>query len=590
MTVPDIHRGVLENLLDGVLVVGSGGRIETLNPAAERILGLEPGEAVGRGFAELFIARDGFDELSQLILDATAPGADPERRVVEIRRGGEPRSLSVATSYLRTAAGAPGGRAVIAVFSDISELRELRETELRMAKAAEEQHGKLQDAYREIEERNGALAAALRKVRVVQGGGMLLVFGLFLGAGLWTWAPLDLFEGDALFGSRAAAVSVEGDIGAEMRTLKAKHQRVSSSITLKGRLSPWREEDVNSPVDGTVAAVAVEMGQRVEAGQVLLELDLSKLERKYRTDRLKFEKAQERLEELKNWEKSRHMVKARRNFAKSQMSMDSRRSKMRKTRFLFEQGLISAAEFEDAEREFKGQLLDYESATEELAVARAKADEKALAAAELAVANARARMLSAKEEIEENAVRAPFAGTLFPPKRKWKAVVEGSRLRKGDALFRIGDFSRIAASATTDEIDVVKLKTGQKVTVTGNAFPGLKLGGVVDRVSAEADPKQKRKAVFHVSVLLDGIGPAARERMRPGMSAKIRIVTYDNPKALTVPLHAVRRRGGKHWLRVLDPDSGKVAERSVRIGPTTLRRVEIASGLKAGERVVLSGG
>ena len=45
MNAPDIHRDVLDNLLDGVLVVGSGGRIETLNPAAERILGLEPDHA-----------------------------------------------------------------------------------------------------------------------------------------------------------------------------------------------------------------------------------------------------------------------------------------------------------------------------------------------------------------------------------------------------------------------------------------------------------------------------------------------------------------------------------------------------------------
>ena len=52
---------------------------------------------------------------------------------------------------------------MIAVFSDITELRE---TELRMAKAVEEQHRRLQDAYREIETRNEALAAALRKVRV----------------------------------------------------------------------------------------------------------------------------------------------------------------------------------------------------------------------------------------------------------------------------------------------------------------------------------------------------------------------------------------------------------------------------------------
>ena len=74
MTAPDIHREVLGNLEDGVLVVGLGGRIETLNPAAERILGLEAGEAEGRIFAELFIAREGFDDFTQLLIDATTGG------------------------------------------------------------------------------------------------------------------------------------------------------------------------------------------------------------------------------------------------------------------------------------------------------------------------------------------------------------------------------------------------------------------------------------------------------------------------------------------------------------------------------------
>ncbi len=590
MTAPDIHRGVLDNLLDGVLVVATGGRVETLNPAAERILGLGSGEASGRTFAELFLTREGFDDFTQLILDATAERSGPERRVVEVRDGGKARSLSVATSYLRTVRG--GGSvpvAVIAVFSDITELRELRETELRLAKAAEEQHGKLQSAYREIEDRNQALAAALRKVRVVQGFGMVLVIGLFLGAGLWTWRPLDLSTAGSLFGGKAGAALAEPDGGAAPRTLTVKPRGNSSSITLKGRLEPWREKDVASPVEGTVTAVNFRFGDTVAKDQVLVELDLSKLERKYQSRRLASAKAQDKLATLKNWEKSAAMVKARRSFAKAQMNMDSRRGKMRKSRFLFDQGLIAAAEFEDQEREFKSQLLDYESAEEELEAARAKADERAVAAAELAVENARAEMLTAGEVLKENAVRAPFAGTVLPPTKRGKDPVDGATLRKGDPVFRIGDFSRIAAGATADEIDVIKLKAGQKVTVTGNAFPDLKLRGVVDRVSAEADPKQKRKAVFHVSVLLDQLKPAAQARIRPGMSAKLRIVTYDNPKALLVPLDAVRRRGGKHWLRVLG-DDGEVEEREVGIGPTTLRQVEIASGLKAGERVVLQGG
>ena len=145
MTRPNIHRAVLNDLSDGVLVVGLGGRIETLNPAAELILGLASGEARGRVFAELFITREGLDDFTELVIYATSQQSGTERRAVEVRIAGEARSLSVSTSHLRVARGegAPEAVAVIAVFSDITELRELRETELRMAREAQTQHERL---------------------------------------------------------------------------------------------------------------------------------------------------------------------------------------------------------------------------------------------------------------------------------------------------------------------------------------------------------------------------------------------------------------------------------------------------------------
>lgn len=249
MTGADVHRGVLGSLLDGVLVVRAGGRIETLNPTAKCILGLEPGEADGGGFAELFVAREGLDQFTELVLGATAQEAEPGRHVIEIEGAGGTRSLSVATSYMRPAGGdgASGQAAVVAVFSDITEIRDLRETELRLAKAAEEQHTRLQDAYREIEDRNAAVAAALRKMRVAQGSDILLVFALFLGVGLWSWRgpelSFDLIAELRLtgFGGEAEAVAVQGEGEAGPNTVTVKPRRNSTGITLKGRLSPWRD-------------------------------------------------------------------------------------------------------------------------------------------------------------------------------------------------------------------------------------------------------------------------------------------------------------------------------------------------------------
>ena len=591
MTGADIHREVLDNLSDGVLVVGLAGRIETLNPAAEQILGLEAGEADGRTFAELFITREGFDDFTQLLLDATAQRSGTERRVVEVRGGGEARSLSVATSYLRHPRGALSKVvAVIAVFSDITELRELRETELRMAKAAEEQHRRLQDAYREIEQRNEALAAALRKVRVVQGLGAVLAIGLFLGAGFWTWRPLDLFD------RPGAAMDAAASPAGATRRMTVDPEPVSSSISLKGTLAPWRTVAVQSPVEGVVAAVRFRVGQEVSEGESLVTMDISRARAQLRRTRLVFSKALKRVQELENWERGTEMSAARRSFTKSELELESSRTRINKSRFLFEKGLIAASELEDQERQHRGQLLDFEAARDELASVRAQSSEEELEGARLELEAARQELDDARHKFQgldgsAGAVdlRAPIAGVVLAPRRSGRDLVEGQQARAGDTLLTIGDFSRLSAVVKADETDISRLRAGQMVTVTGNAFRGLTLRGEVSHVSSQADPKSRGTPKFDLAITLDPVTPEQAARLRAGMSAKIRIVTYSNPKALLVPIGAVRSRRGTHRVRVVDPDSGEAKERAVEIGPTTRDSVEIRTGLKAGETILAPG-
>ena len=581
MNGPDIHREVLDNLEDGVLVVGLAGRIETLNPAAERILGLEAGEAAGRSFAELFIAREGFDDFTQQVLDATVEGAGAGRRVVRVESGGEARTLSVATSWLRRG---EAGEAVaaIAVFSDITELRELRETELRLAKEAEGQHRRLQDAYREIEDRNAALASALRKVRVVQGLGLVLAVGLFLGAGFWTTRSLDLFDGV----SAEAAVMPAG----EGRRMTVQHRRVSDDITLRGTLAPWRVVPVRSPIEGEIAALHFRIGQDVAEGDVLLELDLTRARKNYAAARRRQAQALKRVQTLEDWENSPEMVTARRTFTKTRLEMEGERTKINKSRFLFKEGLISADEHEDAERQFRSQELDFAAAEEEFAALRARPSEDALEDARLELEAARAEFRVAAEAVGRGAVRAPIAGKALAPGRAAKDLEAGSPVRSGQDLLRLGDFSRMAASVQVDETDVARLRAGQEVAVTGNAFRGLTLMGEVTRVSSQADPRSRGIPKFDVKVTLDPVGPEDAARLRSGMSARLRIVTYDNPKALSVPLAAVRSRGSTHRLRVVDPATGDIEERKVEVGRTARDSVEIRRGLKAGETILVPGG
>ena len=581
----EIHEGVLDNLLDGVLVVETGGRIAMFNPAAGRILGIPPGEAAGKMFVELFIAREGFDEFTELILAAVVNTGEEDRRVITLRADGAARSLSVATSYLtsdRDGGAAPA--AVIAVFSDISEIRELRDTELRLAKEVEAQHTELQMAYREIEERSERLGSMLKKVQVARVLATLLVIGVFVGAGLYAWQPLDFFVNPL---AADAALPADADGGDGRRTIVVEPQPVRTTISVLGTLAPWRTVNIASPVASRVGTVHFQYGQEVTEGELLVELDTAEAQRDYREARLAYLEAQEKFDTIKNWETGPEMADARRSLTRAKLQLDNQESHLKQIAFLLEQGLVAASDHEGAEQQYRSQQLDFESAQQDFEAVRARGSQEARDKARIGLDDARERMLDLEQSLREGVIHAPIAGVVLLPESNFQRLATGKSVEKGDALLEIGDFARMSAVANVDEVDVVRIEVDQAVQVTVNPFPGLRFGGSVTHVSSQADRRSRRAPEFPVVVTLDPLEAEQRALLRAGMSSRLEIVVYRNDAALLVPIDVVERHGRKHRLWVVDPENGETRAREVEIGTTTLNSVEILAGLEAGSEIIV---
>lgn len=119
-----IRENILLDMSDGVLTIGFDGILTSLNPAAGRILAVEPEKLIGKPFALCFFDRPENDAFNQTILDAVYNPAASHRNVVPYSTDTVTRQLHVTTSYLRKDGEKLG---VIAVLSDISELTELRD-------------------------------------------------------------------------------------------------------------------------------------------------------------------------------------------------------------------------------------------------------------------------------------------------------------------------------------------------------------------------------------------------------------------------------------------------------------------------------
>ena len=584
-----VHGRVLENLLDGVMVVERGGTITMFNAAASHILGVPAGEAVGKSFAELFLQRDEFEALSDLVLGTVAGEHEVGRQVVTLDDGAGPRTLSVATSYLRqTVDGVAMPVALIAVFSDITELKALRETELRMARAMEEQHSELQSAYRGIEERNETLALMLKKVQVARIMATVLVVGVFLGAGTYVWQPFDALGG--VFSDDPPGSPIISEAGADtagrFHTTTVAPGPVRETVSLRGTLAPWRTFSVTSSIESRVAAVHFRNGQTVRQGDLLVELDTFATVREHREAQARYIEASKEFESVRNWESGPEMAEARRAFKRARMALESQESRLNQAAFLLEQGLIPASQHEDAERGYRGQLLDFEAATEDLAAARDRGGQETLDQASLALRTAEEEMRELAVSLEQGQVHAPISGVVLAGPGG-RALVEGKSVGKGSLLLAIGDFSRMAALAKVDEVDVVRVAVGQPVTVTGNAFGGVRLNGSVTHVASQPDPRSRGAPQFDVVVTLDPLDAKQAQRVRAGMSCRLQIVVYSKNAALMVPLEAVEERGRSYWVRVVDPSTGELSEREVAIGPTTQDTVEVVAGLEAGDEIAV---
>ena len=602
-----IYKNVLDSMDEGVMTVSSDGHIKTFNLAASRMLGLSPEEVVGKAYAEAFLVLEGMEDFSEAVMAAVYDKAVGQRQVIKVRSGGETvRTFTLTTSYLQEVGKVEkekeGKRfGVTAVFSDITETEKLREAELRLTESVKTQHAKLQDAYREVEENNQALSSALKKVQVARVTATVFVITVFLVSGFYAWntGSQSVAGGDEESFSPAGRASSPT---AELSTVVIVPQQLKSELSFTGSLTPLREVSVVSPIAGNVAATYFRYGERIEAGQRLIDLDTTETEQRYREAQAVYIKALKHFEEIENWENSYDVLRSQRQVHNAKLGLEAAKSKLDETSFLLEMGIIPASEHKAAERQYDVQRTTYESALQDLEAVLAKGGPDAKKVARLELDNARERMKAMEETLGSATINAPVTGIVLKPKAGVRSVnqatgkatnllVKGQSVTQGGFLLTIGDLDGLSVTGQIDEVDVVKIRVGQKARVSGDAFPDLDIEGEIVHVSSQATANLIGGGIptFKVTAAIQNLDQEQWQQLRLGMSANIVVVVWEKPDALLVPLAAVRKEGGKYWVNVRRGEGGAVEPVPVEIGMTTVDAVEVLHGLKAGDEVVVAG-
>ncbi len=177
---------------------------------------------------------------------------------------------------------------------------------------------------------------------------------------------------------------------------------------------------------------------------------------------------------------------------------------------------------------------------------------------------------------KETAVVAPMAGQVIV-----RSVDPGKTVTTSDSLFVLSD--RLLVKAYVDETDIGRVKVGQKALIGLDAYPEIKVNGVVDHIYYESH-LQNNVNIYNVDVVPDRIP----EVFRSGMSANIEIIVEEKSNALLLPVAAVQSRNGKTVVlqrRRSKPD--EVRYQSVQTGLQDEAHIEILAGLTDSAVVLL---
>lgn len=188
---------------------------------------------------------------------------------------------------------------------------------------------------------------------------------------------------------------------------------------------------------------------------------------------------------------------------------------------------------------------------------------------------AKGNLRQAQVEYDRGFVLAPIHGVV-----NHLFVDEGEFIDRGKPVVDLVNVDKIKINVNVPELDVKYIKVMQKTTVRIDAFPDRLLTGIIDFVAYKADQATK---TFLVKILVDNPGHA----IRPGMIARTAFLRRVIPNALAVPLFALVDKGGERVIFV--EKDGVAHSRNVSIGVIEGDRVQITTGLEAGDRVIVKG-
>jgi HlyD family secretion protein len=320
-----------------------------------------------------------------------------------------------------------------------------------------------------------------------------------------------------------------------MSTAIAELRDISFAVNAAGEIGPAEQVSVRPEINGKIEQLPVDLGDRVQRGSLLFKLDDKELQQQRASNLTDIEGAKLSLE------------KATRDYERAKRLLADK--------------LISQELYDDTRTSYELAKVALERSQRNLAVT--------------------------EERLTKTEVRAPFDCTVLTrPVSIGQAVSGSGGFNSGTEVLTIADLTSMVINAHVNQADVPRLKVDQLVEVTVEAVAGLRVTGTVERIAPQATIKNNIKG-FAARIVLKNVDP----RVRPGMTANIKIPVASAANVTAVPLSAVfterdTKTGQMERYVYVQSETGW-EKRNVKVGVADFFYAEIQEGLAEGEVVTL---
>ncbi|MGL4611476.1 MAG: efflux RND transporter periplasmic adaptor subunit [Trueperaceae bacterium] len=406
----------------------------------------------------------------------------------------------------------------------------------------------------------------------------------------WLWLLLILVLIFVVLGvlrNRAGGVSQRRAAAETVQTITLTPEIYTLTVTGPGSLSPLQSRDVVPQITGTVAKVVTE-GERVTAGQTLVELDRSSFERAVRDAEVSLEQARAQRESSASTQADsstslqESIANAQRTISNAERDVQIKQTDLELKQRLAAAGSESNEAVRLAQNDYDTAVATLEEARlnlqtlQESQTYRGSSNEQDLRSADLSIQAAELALERANDDLAKTIIVAPFDGVISDV-----LVKQGSPVTTATTLLSMIDDTKMELAAEIDETQIPQIAIGQSATVTLEAVEGQTFEGRVIGVAPTARIEQNIP-IFDVTILLNN----PEDRLRSGMSAEADITVGEIQNTVSVPTRAVQREGDNSSVQVQLAD-GTISTRPVNVIDTEGFDSILETDLDAGTRIVI---